>query len=60
MTQSFTVYTDTHTHISMETDKRIACLQKEMIDKARARNWMVSKKQIYGIRTNPVGNEGST
>lgn len=61
MTQSFTVYTDTHrhTHISMETDKRIAGLQKEMIDKACARNWMVSKKQIYGIRTNPGGFEGS-
>lgn len=61
MTQSFTVYTDTHrhTHISMETDERIAGLQKEMIDKACARNWMVSKKQIYGIRTNPGGFEGS-
>lgn len=43
----------------METDKRIARLQKEMIDKACARNWMVSKKQIYGIRTNPEGTEGS-
>lgn len=40
--------TDTrrHTHISMETDKRIAGLQKEAIDKACARNWIVSKKQI--------------
>lgn len=52
--------TDTrrHTHISMETDKRIAGLQKEAIDKACARNWIVSKKQIYGMKKNPGGFEG--
>lgn len=44
--------THRNTYISMATDKRIAGVQKEVIAKAYTRTWMVSKKQIYGIKKN--------
>jgi len=49
-TLSLTLNPHSHrnTYISMATDKRVAGLQKEAIDKEYTQTWMESNKLIYG------------